>query len=303
MGANRKNSRSAPDLLIRMTAYAGLIVMAAGCATQDQLRQTEALSAEQGYELKSNTAAIAELRVQIKSLRGLESLAADVKARSDAAKTQSESAQAMSKEFVDNLIAVREEQRRQLDENGAAFADLRRKNAELDTRLQAQQRLLEHSATALNEAMRRIGAMEAGLQDAARRSAALEARIKAGQENDEALARQMAGLGKQIAETRSLINSEGLLQLMRDVEDMRRSTASLRGLIDELQKTQSDSAAQVKNFYIDLDTRLRLLKQNLAQRPSKSDASPTPLPSVPAPAPVPDTGSTITPVPLPPPSQ
>ena len=297
MEAKQKNALSALDVLMRLPAYAGLIVMAAGCATQDQLRQTEALSAEQGYELKNNTAAIAELRAQIKSLRGLESVAADVKARSDAAKTQSESAQAMSKEFVDNLIAVREEQRRQLEENGAAFADLRRKNAELDTRLQAQQRLLEHSATALNEAMRRIGAMEASLQDAARRSAALEARVKTGQENDDALARQITGLGKQIADTRSLINSEGLLQLMRDVEDMRRSTASLRGLIDELQKTQSDSAAQVKNFYIDLDTRLRLLKQNVAQRPSKPDSSPAPL------APAPETGTTITPVPLPPPSQ
>lgn len=274
-----------------------MALLAAGCATQDQLRQTEAMSAEQGYELKNNTAAIAELRSQIKSLRGLEEVAAEVKARSEAARTQSENAQAMSKEFVDNLIAVREEQRRQLDENGAAFADLRRRNAELDTRLQAQQRLLEHSATALNDAMRRIGAVEAGLQDAARRSAALEARFKTGQERDEALASQVTGLGKQITETRSLINSEGLLQLMRDVEDMRRSTASLRGYLDELQKAQSDSAAQVKNFYIDLDTRLRLLKQNMTQRPAKAEASPAP------PPPAPETGSTITPVPLAPPSQ
>jgi chromosome segregation ATPase len=297
MEPNRKYGLSTLGVLVRLPAYASLLVIAGGCATQDQLRQTEASSAEQRYELKSNAAAIAELRAQIKSLRGLESVAAEVKARSDAAKTQSESAEATSREFVDNLIAVREEQRRQLDENGAAFADLRRKNAELDTRLQAQQRLLEHSATALNDAMRRIGAMEAGLQDAARRSAALEARIKTGQEGDDALTRQIAGLGKQIADTRSLINSEGLLQLMRDVEDMRRSSASLRGLLEELQKAQSDSAAQVKNFYIDLDTRLRLLKQNQAQRPAKPDSSPLP------PVSVPDTGSTVTPVPLPPPSQ
>src|ERR1700741_494244 len=110
MGAKRKTGCFVPGRMMRLPACAGLLLVVAGCATQGQVRRAEALSAEQGYELKNNTAAVAELRAQIKSLRALEAVAAEARGRSDAAKTQSESAQAMSKEFVDSLIAVREEQ-------------------------------------------------------------------------------------------------------------------------------------------------------------------------------------------------
>ena len=94
-----------------------------------------------------------------------------------------------------------------------------------------------------------------------RRSAALETRAKAAQESDESTNRQLAALSKQVEDTRSVMSSEGLLQLMRGLEDVRRNSASLRGSIDELQKAQSDAAAQARNFYVDLDTRVRLLKQ------------------------------------------
>lgn len=269
-----------------VVASASLALTAAGCATQDQLRKTEAQSAEAGYEVKglrsgvdSNSSAISELRAQVKhtqdSMRDMEGAMAEMWTRSGATKTQLDNAQASSKELLASLVAVREEQRRQLAENGAAFGDIRRKSAEMDSRLQAQQRLMEQNAIAFNEAIRRLGVVETGLQEATRRSTALEVKAKTGQETDESLTRQLTALSKQVTETRALVSSEGMLQLMREVEDIRRNSASLRGSLDELQKAQSDTAAQVKNFYLDLDTRIRALKQSAAQRPSMPDAGST----------------------------
>ena len=88
-----------------------------------------------------------------------------------------------------NLLAAREEQRRQLDENGVAFADLRRKLTDLDLLLQAQQRLLGQNGSALNDARRRLYAVEAGMQQAGRRSTLLKAKATAGQVDAAARAR------------------------------------------------------------------------------------------------------------------
>lgn len=273
-----------------------LVVLAiSGCATPDQLRQTEAQSAEQGYavkamrsEVENNTAAIegvreelAKARADLKrtqdSMRAAEVAATDARTRSEAAKVQADSALSTSKQFLNNLVAAREEQRRQLDENGAKFAELRRKGAELESRLQTHQRVSEQGAAALSEILRRLGAVETGLQEVSERvvqqGAAMEARAKAGQDSDEGLARQLSALGKQVADTRSVISSEGLLQMMRELEDSRRTTAALRGLVEELQKAQSDSAAQLRKFYLDLDTRMRAIKQNVSQQSVKPEPS------------------------------
>jgi septal ring factor EnvC (AmiA/AmiB activator) len=107
---------------------------------------------------------------------GLEVALTDARARTDAAKVQADSALATSREFLANLLAAREEQRRQLDENGVAFTDLR-----------------------------------------------------------------------------------------RELEDVRRNSASLRGAIEELRKAQADSAAQARIYYIDLDSRVRQMKQPASQ--------------------------------------
>ncbi|CAN0463787.1 unnamed protein product, partial [Phaeothamnion confervicola] len=164
-------------------------------------------------------------------------------------------------EFLANLAAAREEQRRQLDENGVAFTDLKRKAADFELRLQAQQRLIEQGNVAFNNAVRRLTAAEAGLQEAGRRATVLEAQAKTGQETDGGLTRQLATLGKQLEETRSIISSEAMLQMMRQVEDQRRDAAGLRGSIEELQKGQADAATQAKNFYVDLDGRIQALKK------------------------------------------
>jgi chromosome segregation ATPase len=241
----------------------------AGCATQDQLRESEAQHGHAVEALRADAgrseSGLAEMRAELRRTQDvvhtLEVALAETRARADAARVQADSALATSREFLSNLVAVREEQRRQLDEGGAAFAELRRKAADLDLKLQAQQRAIDQSSGAFTEASRRLAVVEAGLQEMGRRSGVLEARAKAGQEADEATSRQLVGLRKQVEDTRSVMSSEGLLQLMRGVEDLRRSSASLRGSIDELQKAQNDAAAQTKNFYIDLDTRIRLLKQ------------------------------------------
>jgi len=248
---------------------AGIVLAVAGCATQDQLRQTEAQQGQavQALRAEANRSenVIAELRAEIKraqeTAHGLEVALTDARARTDSAKAQADSALATSREFLANLLAAREEQRRQLDENGVAFSGLRRKSEELESRLQAQQRLIDQGNVAFNNATRRLAAIEAGLQEAARRSTSLEAQAKAGQENDNALARQLATMGKQVEETRAVISSEGLLQLMREQEESRRNSAALRGSIEELQKAQIDAATQARNFYLDLDARIQALKK------------------------------------------
>ena len=240
---------------LRSWVVCAAALAAAGCATEDQLRNSEVLHDQDVEVLR------AELRRTQDAVHTLEVALAETRARADGDRVQADTALATSRQFLSNLVAVREEQRRQLDENGASFSDLRRKSADLDVKLQAQQQSLDQGYASFNETIRRLAAVEAGLQDMTRRSGALEARAKVGQETDDATSRQLVALRKQVEDTRSVMSSEGLLELMRGLEDVRRNSASLRGSIDELQKAQSDAAAQARNFYVDLDTRVRLLKQ------------------------------------------
>jgi septation ring formation regulator EzrA len=139
---------------------------------------------------------------------------------------------------------------------------------------------MDQGYASFSEAVRRLAAVETGLQEVARRSGALEARAKTGQESDEATNRELVSLRKQVEDTRTVMSSEGLLQLMRGLEDVRRNSASLRGSIDELQKAQSDAAAQARNFYVDLDTRVRLLKQaGVPAKPEGGREEALPVPS------------------------
>ena len=273
---------------MRFLLAASVSLAMVGCATEDQLRQTEAQQGQAMQALRADAtrseSGIAELRAEVRrtqdSLHGLEVALTDARARSDAAKVQADTALATSREFLANLIAAREEQRRQLEQNGAMFAEVRRKLADLDTRLQAQQQGLEKHAAVLTDGTRRLFAVEAGLQEAGRRSTLLEAKAKAGQDTDEGLTRQLTTMRKQVDETRAVITSEGLLQMMRGLEDQRRSTASLRGSIDELQKAQADSVNQIRSFYLDLDSRIQSLKQKTPAHEASVRA-----PAVSAPAP------------------
>jgi chromosome segregation ATPase len=252
-----------------VVSVAAVVLAAAGCATQDQLRQTEAQQGQAVQALRADASrsesGISDLRAEVKrtqdSVHALEVDLTDARARADAAKVQADGALSTSREFLANLLATREEQRRQLDQSGVAFADLRRKIADLDWRLQSQQRTLDQNAIVLSEGARRLSAVEAGLQEAARRASLLEAKAKSGQDADDGLTRQLIFVRKQVEDARLAISSESLLQMMREVEDMRRNTASMRGAIDELQKAQTDSAGQARNYYLDLDTRIQTLKQ------------------------------------------
>ena len=275
---------------------AGMLLACTGCATQDQLRQTEAQQGQAVQALRAGTdrneSTLSELRAEIRraqeSVHGLEVALTEARVRADSAKVQADDSLAASREFLATLLVVREEQRRQLDESGVAFADLRRRAAEFESRLLAQQRLMDQGNAVFNDAWRRLIAVESGLQEADRRSVTLEAKAKTGRESDDVLGKQLVSLRKQLEETRAVISSEGLLQMMRGLEDVRRNSATLRGSIDELQKAQTDSAAQTKNFYLDLDTRIRLLKQPAPRQALQQDRAPAEQSSV---VPVQDAGT------------
>ena len=227
--------------------------------------------------MDGNVRAIAEARAETRrlqqSVQGREVALTDARARADAAKAQADNALATTREFLSNLLASREEQRRQLDANGVAFAELRRKSAELESQLQLQQKLIDQRTAASTDAMRRLTAVEAGLQEAGNRATVLETRAKSGQEADNGLTRQIATLGKQLEETRSVISSEGLLQIRRELEDGRRTSASLRGSVDELQKAQADSVERSKKLYVDLDFRIQAMQKALSEFAAQDKAN------------------------------
>ena len=244
-------------------ALAGGLLFAVGCATQDQLRQTEADSASQRQ-------AMAALRADV---RRAESVTTELRAaieRNDATirqlgvqhaetRARAENAESISREFLASLLVVREEQRRQLDENGVAFADIRRRLNELDARLR-------QGAAAFEDANRRLVAAEATLATVAPAAAELEAEAQRQRESDQAQALQIAGLRTQVEELRVAIGSESFLRMMREIESARQDTASLRGAFEELQKGQADNATRFRNYYVDLDTRIRTMKQKMDEQ-------------------------------------
>lgn len=244
-------------------ALAGGLLFAVGCATQDQLRQTEADSASQRQtmaalraDVRRAESATTELRAAVErndaAIRQLGVQHAETRARA-------ENAESISREFLASLLAVREEQRRQLDENGVAFADIRRRLNELDARLR-------QGSAAFEDANRRLISAEATLATVAPAAAALQAEVRLQQEADQAQAQQIAGLRTQVEELRVAIGSESFLRMMREIESARQDTASLRGAFEELQKGQADSAARFRNYYVDLDTRIRTMKQKMDEQ-------------------------------------
>lgn len=259
-------------------AVAGCI-LAAGCATQDQLRLTEVQSAEQKQAVQSlradagrSESSISELRAELKRTQGsihdMEVALTDVRARAD-------TAQATARDFLANLVAAREEQRRQLADGAATFTDLRRKLADLETRLQAQQRTLEQASASLTEANRRLAITEAGL-------VTLAAKAKTAQDADAATAKQLQTLQGQVSETRAVISSESLLKLMRDLQGVQRDTAVLRGSIEELEHGQAESAVRARNYYLDLDSRIQTLRQKVSQQAEAAAAAPSHAAEMPA---------------------
>lgn len=255
----------------RLFALAAIGFVAAGCATQDQLRQTEVQSAEQKQAVQAlradagrSESSISDLRAELKrtqaSVHEMEVSLTDVRARAD-------TAQATARDFLANLVAAREEQRRQLADSAATFTDLKRKLADLETRMQAQQRMLEQASTSLTEANRRLAATEAGLLT-------LAAKAKTAQDADAVTAKQLQTLQGQVSETRAVLGSEGLLKLMRDLQGVQRDTAALRGSIEELEHGQTESAARAKNYYLDLDSRIQTLKQKVSQQAEAAGAAP-----------------------------
>lgn len=246
-----------------VAALAGGLLFASGCATQDQLRQTEADSAAQRQ-------AMAALRADV---RRAESVTTELRAaieRNDATirqlgvqhaetRARAENAEKVSREFLESLLAVREEQRRQLDENGVAFADIRRRLNELDARLR-------QGNAAFEEANRRLVAAESTLATVAPATTGLEAEARRQREVDDAQARQLAGLRTQVEELRAALGSESFLRMMREIEGARQDTASLRGAFEELQRAQADAATRFRNYYVDLDTRIRTMKQKIDEQ-------------------------------------
>ena len=99
---------------LRSWVVCAAALAAAGCATQDQLRNSEA-SHDQDVEVLR-----AELRRTQDAVHTLEVTLAETRARADGDRAQADSALATSREFLSNLVAVRAS-----DRGGVNFFDLR----------------------------------------------------------------------------------------------------------------------------------------------------------------------------------
>lgn len=264
-------------------ALAAGSLLAGGCVTPDQLRQTEAQTVEQKQavevlrvETSRTESSIADLRADLRrtqaALQELQVGLADLRSRTDAT-------QAATRDFLSNLVAARDEQRRQLADSNTTFADLRRRLADLEARLQGQQRAIEQNAAVLVEANRRLAATESGLADAQKKAVALETRLKADEQADATLTRQVQSLQTQVADTRAVLRSESMLELMRGLQNVQRDTAMLRGAIEQLEHGQAESATRARNYYTDLDARIRTLRDKLAEQEAALAAQAARLPA------------------------
>jgi len=72
------------------------------------------------------------------------------------------------------------------------------------------------------------------------------------------------------------IRSQGILDLLNQIEQLRQEVARLRGQVEELRFADEASQKRQKDFYLDLDTRLRRLEQGGAAAQAPGAMAPEP---------------------------
>jgi tol-pal system protein YbgF len=89
----------------------------------------------------------------------------------------------------------------------------------------------------------------------------------------DALAKRLDGMVGRIDDLERQVQSQGVLTLHNQVAEVKAEVARLRGVIDELQHRQTEADKRVKDFYNDLDSRLKALAKS-AQAPAATRAEP-----------------------------
>ena len=90
-------------------------------------------------------------------------------------------------------------------------------------------------------------------------------------EQIEALRQQVESLEARVAQMETALKSQALLELYSQVETMSMELGKLRGEIEVLSNDNASLQKRQRDFYIDLDNRLRLIEQPDATQPSYTD--------------------------------
>lgn len=90
-------------------------------------------------------------------------------------------------------------------------------------------------------------------------------------EQIEALRQQVESLEARIAQLETALKSQALLELYSQVETMSMELGKLRGEIEVLSNDNASLQKRQRDFYIDLDNRLRLIEQPDAAQPSYTE--------------------------------
>lgn len=91
-------------------------------------------------------------------------------------------------------------------------------------------------------------------------------------------------LDARVAKIEEGLKSQSVLDLLNQIEALKQELAKLRGQIEELRFAEESSQKRQKDFYVDLDTRLRRLEQGGDAAPGASPSPGSAPGSAPAPA-------------------
>ena len=176
-------------------------------------------------------------------MRALESELAEVRVRADAASAQSDKAFAIATEFLSNLIAAREEQRSIVERNISVFDRMEQRLVAIEGRIQET---------------RQLG--QAELAATRTRSTDLEQRLQGADQELLDLREQLLQLHRSNEETRAVIDSGPMLDMLRQLEGTQRDTSGLRGALEETRLEQQAARKRMQDYYLDLDARIQDLQ-------------------------------------------
>ena len=217
---------------------------------RDELSASRSRSDAAETQARQAQAQVANLQTELTKLN----------ARVDTTAAQSEKAVQLSTEFLSNLVAVREEQRSQIERNLRTFDAMDQRLKSIETLVAETRKQRESDAAVARE---NYSATDQRLQ-------------KANQELGQ-LREQLAVVSRENQEVRAAIDSGAMMSMLRDMEAMRRDNSQLRGAVEEVQRQQESARKRMQDYYLDLDARIQALQdKQAAARKSGAASSQTP---------------------------
>ena len=204
---------------------------------RDELSASRSRSDAAETQARQAQAQVANLQTELTKLN----------ARVDTTAAQSEKAVQLSTEFLSNLVAVREEQRSQIERNLRTFDAMDQRLKSIETLVAETRKQRESDAAVARE---NYSATDQRLQ-------------KANQELGQ-LREQLAVVSRENQEVRAAIDSGAMMSMLRDMEAMRRDNSQLRGAVEEVQRQQESARKRMQDYYLDLDARIQALQDKQA---------------------------------------